>query len=171
MHRIPRQEAIDRLMSQGTPSCRLCALVEKKENLLASEAHASVFVSRYPVRWGHLLVVPNEHVEHFGDLAPNVWADTCSLAQRAAIAVERVFRPSRCYVASLGTADRNVPMSFPHLHFNVIPVEEASARPREVLTWEHGVFEASEAEWTELFGRLREAWDDRVSKPSRVSLV
>lgn len=48
-------------------------------------------------------------------------------------------------------------MTFPHLHLNVIPVSEAGARPREVLTWQHGVYDGSADEWAALARALRQA--------------
>lgn len=157
LHRITREEAIARLERERADGCRLCALVESGL-VLARRDHASVILSRYPVRWGQLLVIPHGHVERFAELAAHVWEDVSVLSHRAAIVIERVLSPSRCYVASLGTSERDVPMSFPHLHVNVIPVAEPTERPREVLTWQHGVFDAEPEAWTALLDRLREAW-------------
>jgi hypothetical protein len=41
---------------------------------------------------------------------------------------------------------------------NVIPVEEPDARPRDVLTWQHGVYDAASEEWAALLEQLRAAW-------------
>lgn len=156
--RISREEAIARLEREEIVPCRLCTLYESAASLVAKGAHASVILSRYPVRWGHMLVVPHAHVERFADLAPDVWADVSMLSYRAAVALERALTPSRCYVASLGTSEQGLPMTFPHIHTNVIPVDEPGARPRDVLTWQHGVIEASPDEWSALRDRLRAAW-------------
>ena len=64
--------------------------------------------------------------------------------------------PARCYVASLGT-DADVPMSSPHVHLHVVPVER-DERPRDVLTWEHGVLVPSDVDLADLAARLRAAW-------------
>jgi diadenosine tetraphosphate (Ap4A) HIT family hydrolase len=157
-HRVSREEAIARLEREPKVACRLCALAARNENLVAKSAHASVILSRYPVRWGHLLVVPHAHVERFTELAPIAWSDASLLAHRAAVALERALTPSRCYVASLGTSEQGLPMTFAHIHMNVIPVDEPGARPRDVLTWQHGVYDASEDEWSALLEQLRAAW-------------
>ncbi len=49
-------------------------------------------------------------------------------------------------------------MTFQHLHYHVIPVVEPGARPADVLTWKHGIYEGSDAEWAALFEALRDRW-------------
>ncbi len=103
---------------------------------------------RLGVAWGQVLILPRRHVVRFSELDPETWLEMSSLAQRVARALERRFEPARCYVASLGTARSDVPMSCPHLHIHVIPVMDADARPAQVLTWSGGVVrgEAGELE-------------------------
>jgi diadenosine tetraphosphate (Ap4A) HIT family hydrolase len=158
VHKITREEAIARLEREPIVACRLCAILDTRDQVLAEAELASVIVSRFPVRWGQLIVIPHAHVERFSEVSPLAWAETSMLAFRAASVIERVLSPSRCYVASLGTSERGVPMSFPHLHVNVIPVHDPSERPREVLTWQHGVLDADPAAWRALYDRLRDAW-------------
>lgn len=157
-HRIPRDEALARLASEPASPCRLCDLITRAP-ILARGEHAIVVLSRYPVRWGHLLVIPRAHVERFTELSEEAWVEASLLAHRAARAVERALAPPRCYVASLGTSERGLPMTFAHLHLNVIPVDEAGARPRDVLTWQHGVLEGTPSEWAALERALVASWE------------
>ncbi|MBX3272575.1 MAG: HIT domain-containing protein [Sandaracinaceae bacterium] len=125
---------------------------------LARSAHAVAVLARFPVRWGHVLVVLSEHHESLEATPLDAWLDAASLAHAAARALERVLAPSRSYIASLGTSEPDLPMTFPHVHLHVIPVEERGARPADVFTWKDGVLEASAAEWTALEEALLAAW-------------
>lgn len=149
--RIAREEALRRI--GAADACVPCGWSRAASPLAESE-HAVAVLSRYPIRWGHALVVLRDHAERFAEVSPEAWADAARLAHRVAAAVERALEPERCYVASLGTSEPGLPMTFAHLHFNVIPVYRRGARPREVLTWRHGIFEGTEAEWGELRARL-----------------
>ena len=112
----------------------------------------------YPVRWGHALVTLRRHVVRLSDLTSEEWRDTMELTRQLGCALEAALDPARVYIAALGTDLDHLPMTFPHLHVHVLPVPESGARPREVLTWEHGVLEASESEWDTLREQIRGAW-------------
>jgi diadenosine tetraphosphate (Ap4A) HIT family hydrolase len=138
----------------------MCHLVER-ETALASTPAAVVVLNRFPLRWGHMLVVLRRHVVTFGDLADAEYDAATGLALRAARALERAFvpPPARVYVASLGTAIEGLPMTSPHLHFHVVPVLGAGERPSEVLSWSEGVLDGTPEEWRELRDALQRALD------------
>ena len=160
-HRISREDAIARLPAPD--GCALCALVREPDaDTLFDDGEIVVRLSRFPVQWGHVMIVPRVHVERFGALELATWLRTNELAHRAASALEAALTPSRCYVASLGAARADLPMTFPHVHINVIPVFDPDARPREILTWQHGVLEASEEEWEALRATLSRSWESRA---------
>lgn len=158
--RIPREEALRRVaaLRAGAAGCPLCALAGvgpgTPRRVLARTPHAVAVLNAFPREWGHVLIVLTSHVTSFGELAPEAWLDACALAHRVAVAVERVVRPARCYVASLGSASEDLATSFPHLHLHVLPVVRAEDRPSQVFTWDAGVLEADEAEWAQLADAL-----------------
>jgi diadenosine tetraphosphate (Ap4A) HIT family hydrolase len=150
--------AVERVLRErGDSACLMCALAEgalgPRADLYVDE-HTIAFLSRYPLRIGHALIAPRAHVTSFEMLDPEVFADMARQAHRVARALERELAPKRVYVASLGTT-RDVPMSSPHLHLHVIPVDGDDERPSSVLTWEHGVYDISEVALSELAARLR----------------
>lgn len=156
---IAREEAIRRLGPiDGCTLCRLNAIAS--DDVLHDDGEVVVRLSRYPVRWGHLMIVPRPHVTRFLDVELALWLRTSELAHRAARAIERALAPSRCYVASLGAARTDLPMTFAHVHVNVIPVPDEESRPRDVLTWQHGVLDGTEDEWRDLRRMIRRVWDD-----------
>lgn len=125
---------------------------------LAASAHAVATLTPYPVRWGHALVTLRRHVVRLSEVSAAEWADAAELARQLGCALEAGLQPARVYVAALGTDLDDLPMSFPHLHLHVLPVPESGARPREVLTWGNGVYEAAPAEWTALRDTILQAW-------------
>lgn len=157
MRRVDRAAALERIAAEPASDCVPCDLSRAPDPLASSE-HAVAVLNRYPVRWGHVMVILRAHHERLGDVPPDVWADASRLAHAAAVAVERALDPARCYVASLGTSEDSLPMTFPHVHLHVIGVDEPAARPSDVLTWRHGVYEGTPAEWAALRARLLHAW-------------
>jgi histidine triad (HIT) family protein len=164
---IPKDEAVARVererqswAGRAGERCLMCELIERvsPEDRLAESADCLVMMSRYPRAWGHLLVVPRVHTTSFRHLDDRTWAEISSLAARAARALESTLEPARCYVASLGTAATDIPMSSPHLHVHVIPVQDPEVSPSRMLSWDAGVWEGSAQEWSDLRVRLSEGW-------------
>ena len=149
---IDRAEAVARLPARD--GCWLCRLLANVEPVV-SDGDVVLFIPEYGVRWGHLLVAPRAHYETFSELPEPSWMRLCRLARRAAGALERELSPRRWYVASLGSAEDDLPMTCPHLHVHVVPTYRPEDRPRTVLTWSGGVVVSSATERAELRARLR----------------
>jgi len=96
------------------------------------------------------------------DVRSEVFTDAAGLAHRVGVALEKTLRPARCYVAALGTDAEDLPMTSAHLHFNLVPVPEARARPKDVLTWSNGIYDGSPEEWRSLAASLRRALRGRT---------
>jgi diadenosine tetraphosphate (Ap4A) HIT family hydrolase len=152
--KIGKDEAIERLSRFLPPgTCSMCHLVESDEPL-AQNTSAVLALNRFPLRWGHLLVVTRRHITSFGAIEAEEHREVSELVLRGARILEQVFRPVRVFTASLGTGRSDVPMSSPHLHWQLVPTDHEGERPSEVLTWSNGVIEASEEEWAGLRERL-----------------
>lgn len=151
---ISKDEAIARLsavLPEGV--CSMCKIVESEAPLISAPL-ATLSLNRFPLRWGHLLVVTRRHVTSFAEVTDEEHAQANALVLRGARALERRMRPARVFTASLGTARAMVPMSSPHLHWHVVPVASAGERPSEVLSWSNGVYAAEDGEWEELAAGL-----------------
>jgi diadenosine tetraphosphate (Ap4A) HIT family hydrolase len=156
---ISRAEALAQVSRSASPGrCPMCEVAETAR-LLRAGRHACITLNRYPLRWGHMLVITKRHVERFREIADDEHAEAAAFCLRAARAMERTLSPPRVFVASLGSARENLPMTCPHLHWHVVPVAHGE-RPRDVLTWKHGVLQADEAEWQALEARLSSAIGD-----------
>jgi diadenosine tetraphosphate (Ap4A) HIT family hydrolase len=157
---ITRDQAIERVAAerQGEP-CLVCAMRDGKlgtPHVIARGQQCRVVLARYAVRRGHALVLLDQHVTRFADVDDAAWAEATALALSTARRIERALSPVRCYVASLGSVEPDLPMSSPHLHLHVVPIYEPDDKPSRVLTWAHGVIAASDAELAELAAVLRD---------------
>lgn len=155
--KVSRQSAID-AVTRETPagSCPMC-LLAGGERALAQNDAAMVVTNRYPLRWGHLLVVAKRHVTSFSAVNDRDYALHSELVLASARALERVLSPARVFVASLGSSSEGLLITTPHLHTHLVPVAETDQRPAEVFTWANGVLEADPEEWTELDASLARA--------------
>lgn len=140
---VTREQAVEKLQALAIPGCLMCAFGTPAlaAQIAVRTKLALVVVPRFVLRPGHTLVVLREHVTTFTQAGGDAWAEATELARRVAIVMEQAHRPSRCYVASLGAGEDGVPMSSPHLHLHVVPVQEPDARPHDVFTWRNGVYE------------------------------
>ncbi|MFK7989039.1 MAG: HIT family protein [Sandaracinaceae bacterium] len=137
----------------------------RSESPLAATPHAVATFTPYPVRWGHGLVTLRRHVVRLSEVTATEWADAAELARQFGCALSGVLDPARVYVAALGTDLDDLPMSFRHLHLHVLPVPESGARPREVLTWAHGVYVGTAGEWATLRQATLQAWTTVLEGP------
>jgi diadenosine tetraphosphate (Ap4A) HIT family hydrolase len=158
---IPRAEALARICAEGgEPSCPMCAIARGD----VGELHAVhedddvlVFLPRYVRCWGHVCIMPREHVTSYS--APiELWSKVAVAGHRVARMVEALERPRRCYLASTESSAGELTQSSMHLHLHVIPVHDPEDRPASVFSWQEGVYVAEHAEWVALRGRYREAW-------------
>ena len=158
---ITKAEASERLAEEHREGCIVCALRDGRAGpryALDATPRTTVLLSRYPRRWGHVLVLVNAHVTSFTEVSTEAWLEASAQSLRAARAVERALAPVRCYVASLGTAKSEIAMSSPHLHLHVVPTYDEADRPKTVFDAERGLYAADEEEWRELHARLTGAW-------------
>jgi ATP adenylyltransferase len=108
------------------PGCFLCALqaapaAQDRQNLvLLREPEVFLLLNRFPYSPGHLLVAPREHTGDLASLADETRDRLFALAQRAARALQDVYRCDGLNVGmNLGrAAGAGVP---DHLHVHVLP--------------------------------------------------
>ncbi len=75
------------------------------------------FLDHRPLFPGHVLLVPREHTETFGDLPETFLSRFFTTAQRLTGVVERVMDAEGTFVAM----NNRVSQSVPHLHVHVVP--------------------------------------------------
>ncbi len=142
-----------------TDSCLMCEIIRGDVvpgAVVAETPELFVFLPRFGVRWGHVVIAVRDHVETLTEAGVARWATLCERAYFTQAALSAVLQPLRCYVATLGSG-RAQPMTCEHLHTHVVPIHEPGDRPARVLTWEYGVVTAEPAEFEALASRLRAA--------------
>jgi diadenosine tetraphosphate (Ap4A) HIT family hydrolase len=153
---ITRAQALARLEKEIQPGeCLGCAVNRRKDLVLIDGTHAMALLSHYPRNWGHTAVFLKRHVTHLSSVSPGEWLELNEQVRRVGVALEQVLRPLRVFLACTGSVEK-LPMTCPHIHFNLIPVYSAADKPSSIFTWENGIYEADPAEWDDLFSSLRE---------------
>ena len=73
------------------------------------------FLDIYPLREGHVLVVPKLEVDKFFDVPDDYLADMLVFSKPIAKAIEKSFRCDRCGMAVVG-------LEVPHAHLHLVPI-------------------------------------------------
>lgn len=85
-----------------------CYKVAEDENYLA-------FLDIFPLKKGHVLVIPKTEVDYVFDLEPSVLSGLMLFAQRVAKAIDKTIECERVGVAVIG-------LEVPHAHVHLVPL-------------------------------------------------
>lgn len=77
------------------------------------------FLDIFPLREGHVLVVPKTETDKFFDLSDDYLKDMLVFAKPIAKAIERAFDCNRCGISVIG-------LEVPHAHLHLIPINNAN---------------------------------------------
>jgi len=77
------------------------------------------FLDIFPLREGHVLVVPKTEVDNLFDLPAEYLSEMLLFAQPIAKAIEKAFKCNRCGISVIG-------LEVPHAHLHLVPVSSAS---------------------------------------------
>ena len=104
--------------------CPFCAALENPEPadhfLLYKGEKAFVILNRYPYTTGHLLILPLEHQEIMGNLAPETRGEIMELINHALKVLGQTYHPEGFNVGlNMGeAAGAGIPK---HLHWHIVP--------------------------------------------------
>lgn len=91
------------------------------------------FLDIFPLREGHVLVVPKTETDNFFDLSAEYLQELLLFAQPIAKAIEQSFDCNRCGISVIG-------LEVPHAHMHLIPINTANdlnfTQPKLKLTEE-----------------------------------
>lgn len=96
--------------------CQIASGAVPAEVVLRTD-EVTAFLDRRPLFFGHVLVIPNAHVETLGELPAPALAPLFAAVQRIALALERGLGAG----GSLVALNNRVSQSVPHLHVHVVP--------------------------------------------------
>ena len=77
------------------------------------------FLDIFPLRKGHVLVVPKTETDKFFDLPDEYLSEMLLFAKPIAKAIERSFKCNRCGIEVVG-------LEVPHAHMHLIPINSAN---------------------------------------------
>jgi histidine triad (HIT) family protein len=77
------------------------------------------FLDIFPLREGHVLVVPKTEVDNLFDLPQEYLQEMLLFAQPIAKAIEKAFDCNRCGISVIG-------LEVPHAHIHLIPINSAN---------------------------------------------
>jgi len=86
---------------------------------IAENEQFFAFLDIYPLREGHVLVVPKLEVDKIFDLPDAYLSQMLVFAQPIAKAIEKAFRCDRCGITVIG-------LEVPHAHMHLIPINTAN---------------------------------------------
>ncbi len=77
------------------------------------------FLDIFPLREGHVLVVPKTEIDKFFDLPDNYLSEMLLFAKPIARAIEKAFRCNRCGISVIG-------LEVPHAHLHLLPINSSN---------------------------------------------
>jgi|ERR1700731_4378614 histidine triad (HIT) family protein len=82
---------------------------------IAEDGKFFAFLDIFPLRQGHVLVVPKIEVDKFFDVPEEYLSEMLLFARPIAKAIERAFDCDRCGLAVIG-------LEVPHAHLHLVPI-------------------------------------------------
>ncbi len=86
---------------------------------IAENEHFFAFLDIFPLRPGHVLVVPKTEVDNLFDLPATYLQAMLLFAQPIAKAIEKAFDCNRCGISVIG-------LEVPHAHIHLVPINNAN---------------------------------------------
>jgi len=100
------------------------------------------FLDIFPLREGHVLVVPKNETDKLFDLPDEFLREILIFARPIAHAIEKVFDCNRCGISVIG-------LEVPHVHIHLIPINTAND-----LNFNQPKSEVSSEKMKEIQGRI-----------------
>lgn len=86
---------------------------------IAEDDQFFAFLDIFPLREGHVLVVPKLEVDKIFDLPQNYLSQMLVFAQPIAKAIEKAFNCNRCGITVIG-------LEVPHAHMHLVPINTSN---------------------------------------------
>lgn len=86
---------------------------------IAENEHFFAFLDIFPIREGHVLVMPKTEVDKFFDVPDWLLTEWLVFAKPIAKAIEHAFPCDRCGISVIG-------LEVPHAHMHLVPIDSAN---------------------------------------------
>jgi histidine triad (HIT) family protein len=100
------------------------------------------FLDIFPLRPGHVLVIPKAEVDKLFDLSNEYLSEMLVFAKPIAKAIEKAFRCNRCGISVIG-------LEVPHAHMHLLPINSSND-----LNFTQHKTKVSEEELREVQGKI-----------------
>jgi diadenosine tetraphosphate (Ap4A) HIT family hydrolase len=141
--------------------CFICEMVAGRlagNHMINQDQSTIVFLNKYPVLYGYVLVAPVQHKEHVtGDFTVEEYLALQRVVYRTAEAVRKAISTERVYILSLGSQQGNR-----HVHWHIAPLPHGvpfKQQQLEALRVENGILDIPDHEMEELAGLIRQHLD------------
>jgi len=142
--------------------CFICEMLARNQeyahHIIYQDEQAVVFLNKFPILYGYVLVAPVEHREQVtGDFTVPEYLELQKLIFRASEAVRQVVPAERVYLLSLGSQQGNS-----HVHWHVAPLPPGvpfHEQQLEALLVTDRVLDLSGEEMSGLASQIRLAMD------------
>src|SRR4051812_1571582 len=85
---------------------------------IAENEHFFAFLDIFPVKVGHVLVVPKQETDKLLDLGDQLLSEMLAFAKPITKAIERAFPCDRCGLSVIG-------LEVPHAHMHLVPINSS----------------------------------------------
>jgi histidine triad (HIT) family protein len=86
---------------------------------IAEDERFFAFLDVFPLREGHVLVIPKTEVDNLWDLSDDYLSEMLLFAQPIAKAIEKAFPCNRCGITVIG-------LEVPHAHVHLVPINSSN---------------------------------------------
>ena len=86
---------------------------------IAENEHFYAFLDIFPLRKGHVLVVPKTETDKFFDVSDQLLSEWLVFAKPIAKAIEKAFPCDRCGLSVIG-------LEVPHAHMHLLPINSSN---------------------------------------------
>ena len=141
-----------------TAPCFICQFLADNNvnfhHIIYENEEAVVFLNKYPVLYGYVLVAPKAHKEQVtGDFTRQEYLNLQALIHAVAEAVRKQMKPERIYILSLGSQQANT-----HVHWHIAPLPAGipfEDQQLNALRFGNGVLDLTDNEMAQLADELR----------------
>jgi diadenosine tetraphosphate (Ap4A) HIT family hydrolase len=145
---------------QNNP-CFICEMIAGRlhgNHIIQQNDEVIVFLNKYPVLYGYVLVAPVQHKEQVtGDFTVEEYLALQRVVYRTAEAVRKTIPTERVYILSLGSQQGNR-----HVHWHIAPLPFGvpfKEQQLEALKIENGILDIEQDEMEDLARRIRQAME------------
>jgi diadenosine tetraphosphate (Ap4A) HIT family hydrolase len=145
---------------QSSP-CFICEMISGRLNgnhIIHQDSTFIVFLNKYPILYGYVLVAPIEHKEQVtGDFTLDNYLALQHMVYQAAEAVRKSIPAERIYILSLGSQQGNS-----HVHWHIAPLPYGvpfKEQQLEALRIDNGILDISTDNMENLARQIRQNMD------------